>query len=242
MILFLIIAATVFVSLLSLIGIFFLQVKEDVLKRLTVFLVSLASGSLIGVAFFHLIPESLENSPNTFFYVVLGIVIFFILEKFLYWRHCHNKVCDVHTFTYLNLIGDSIHNFLDGIIIAGSFLTSLPLGFTTTLAVALHEFPQELGDFGILIYGGMRIKKAILYNLLSAISAIVGGVLAYIFISEIEFIKVYLISFAGGGFLYIALVDLIPELKSRVEAKESILQLLFIILGISLMGLLKTFH
>ena len=177
---FYIILATVIVSSISLIGIIFLGLKEDVLKRMMESLISLASGGLLGGAFIHLIPESLEMGGNSSLnYVIVGLIFFFVMEKFLKWRHCHEYGCDIHAFTYLNLIGDGIHNFIDGMIIAAAFMTSFHLGLVTTVAVILHEIPQEVGDFAVLIYGGFSKRKALIFNLLSAIFAVVGAIFTY---------------------------------------------------------------
>ena len=238
-----IIISTTVISLFSLIGILFLGKDEKKLQKIIFALVSFATGALIGGALLHLLPESLEMGNSAFIYFIIGIIVFFSLEKFLYWRHCHKGVCDVHTFTYLNLIGDGVHNFIDGVVIAASFIVDLRLGLTTSLAVALHEIPQELGDFGILVYGGFSIKKALFYNLLSATLCILGGVCTYFLSSYTEILKIPLLAFSAGGFIYIALVDLLPELRTKTGLKESILQLVFILLGIGLMlGFKIIFH
>lgn len=234
-----IVIATTVISLLSLIGIFFLRTKEKVLQRIIFALVSFATGALLGGALLHLLPESLTIGDNAFFYLIIGILVFFILEKFLYWRHCHKGICDVHTFTYLNLIGDGVHNFIDGIVIATSFLVDLRLGLTTSIAVALHEIPQELGDFGVLVYGGFSIKKALAYNLLSAMLCILGGLGTYFLSPYAHILKIPLLAFTAGGFLYIALVDLLPELRAKASLGASLAQLIFILLGIGLMLGLK---
>ena len=159
------------VSAGSLIGVITLVMKEKTLHKILILLVSLSAGALIGGAFLHLLPEAQElyQDGNLFLFVLLSFIFFFILEKLLHWRHCHKGVCKVHTFGLMNLIGDSIHNFIDGLVIAASFLTSFHLGVVTTLAVALHEIPQEIGDFGVLVYGGLSKKKALFYNFLSAL-------------------------------------------------------------------------
>ncbi len=230
-----IIISTSVISLFSLIGILFLGKDEKKLQKIIFALVSFATGALIGGALLHLLPESLEMGNSAFIYFIIGIIIFFILEKFLYWRHCHKGVCDVHTFTYLNLIGDGVHNFIDGVVIAASFIVDLRLGLTTSIAVVMHEIPQELGDFGVLVYGGFSIKKALFYNLLSATLCILGGLCTYFLSSYTGILKIPLLAFSAGGFIYIALVDLLPELRTKTGLKESILQLIFILLGIGLM-------
>lgn len=240
MLMLIILLATFIVSLISLIGIFFIGMKQDTLTKVIKYLVSFAVGGLLGGAFFHLLPESMETgNPSLFVYVLSGIMIFFLIEKFLHWRHCHKGHCDAHTFTYLNLIGDGIHNFIDGMIIAASFVTDMRLGVITTLAVAAHEIPQEIGDFGILVYGGFSKSKALLFNLLSALTAMAGAVIAYFSFSQIVWLKEVLIPFTAGGFLYIALVDLIPELHKDGGKDNMALQFITMIGGLLLMWLLK---
>jgi zinc and cadmium transporter len=215
--------------------------KEDKLKRLTTILVGFASGTLLGGAFLHLLPESLtpENDQMTvMWYVIVGIVSFFALEKFLYWRHCHEKECPTHTFVYLNLVGDGIHNFIDGMVIAATFMIGFELGFATTLAVIFHEVPQEIGDFGVLVYGGLSRKKALIYNFISAVTAILGALATY-FLAYLRSIEALLVPFAAGGFIYIAATDLMPELHKKSHAGESMVQLFMILLGIGLMAFLK---
>jgi len=237
-----ILLATFIVSLISLIGIFFIGMKQDTLTKVIKYLVSFAVGGLLGGAFFHLLPESMETgNPSLFVYVLSGIMIFFLIEKFLHWRHCHKGHCDAHTFTYMNIIGDGIHNFIDGMIIAASFGTDMRLGVVTTLAVAAHEIPQEIGDFGILVYGGFSKSKALLFNLLSALTAMVGAVIAYFSFSQIVWLKEVLIPFTAGGFLYIALVDLIPELHKEAGKGNIALQFIAMIGGLLLMWLLKIY-
>ena len=234
-------ASVTVVSLIAFIGIIFIGLKEEKLKRLTMVLVGFSSGTLLGGAFLHLLPESLNpgNDPITvFWYVIVGIVIFFALEKFLYWRHCHEKECPTHTFVYLNLIGDGIHNFIDGMVIAATFMLSFELGFATTLAVIFHEVPQEIGDFGVLVYGGLSKKKALTFNFISAITAILGALATY-FLTYLRSIETLLVPFAAGGFIYIAATDLLPELHKKAHAGESIVQLIVILLGIALMAFLK---
>jgi zinc and cadmium transporter len=242
MLMLIILLATFIVSLISLIGIFFIGMKQDTLTKAIKYLVSFAVGGLLGGAFFHLLPESMESgNPSMFVYVLSGILLFFLIEKFLHWRHCHKGHCDAHTFTYLNLIGDGIHNFIDGMIIAASFVTDMRLGVITTLAVAAHEIPQEIGDFGILVYGGFSKSKALLFNLLSALTAMAGAVIAYYSFNQMVWLKGFLIPFTAGGFLYIALVDLIPELHKEAGKENISLQFITIIGGLLLMWLLKIY-
>ncbi len=234
------------VSLIAFIGIFFAGMREERLNRVTMLLVGFASGTLIGGAFLHLLPEAIESgndATTVFFYVIAGIIVFFALEKFFYWRHCHERECPTHAFVYLNLIGDGIHNFIDGMIIAATYIVSsasgsYQLGFATTMAVILHEIPQELGDFGVLIYGGLNRKKALTFNFISAVTAVAGALLTY-FLAYLQSIETLLVPFAAGGFIYIAATDLMPELHKKGLARESLAQFIVILLGIGLMALLK---
>jgi zinc and cadmium transporter len=203
-----ILASVTVVSLVAFIGILFIGLKEAFLKRILMALIGFASGSLIGGAFIHLLPEALEEAGQATFYYV-------VVEKFLYWRHCHEGKCPVHVFAYLNLVGDGIHNFIDGMIIAASFILSYDLGFATTLAVIFHEIPQEIGDFGVLIYGGFGKRKALMYNFVSALTAVAGSLVTYYLALYIQGVEKFLIPFAAGGFIYIAATDLMPELRQK---------------------------
>ncbi|MEM2911935.1 MAG: ZIP family metal transporter [Candidatus Bathyarchaeia archaeon] len=236
-----ILASVAAVSLIAFTGILFIGLKEKLLENITMVLVGFASGTLLGGAFFHLLPEALkpESNPTTaFYYVVIGIVSFFALEKFLYWRHCHERECPTHMFVYLNLLGDGIHNFIDGMVITATFLISFDLGFATTLAVIFHEIPQEIGDFGVLVYGGISRKRALAYNFLSAVTAITGALATY-FLAYLQSIEALLVPFATGGFIYIAATDLMPELHKKPRAGESVIQFVALLLGIGLMAFLK---
>jgi zinc and cadmium transporter len=240
-ILVLILISVAIVSLISLIGVIFIGLNEERLKSLTMALVGFASGTLLGGAFFHLLPESINPDGEltlTFGCVIFGIIVFFAMEKFLYWRHCHEKECSTHMFAYLNLLGDGIHNFVDGMVIAATFIVSPDLGFVTTLAVIFHEIPQEIGDFGVLVYGGMGKNKALLYNFISQATAIIGALITY-FWAYPRSIENLLVPFAAGGFIYIAATDLMPELHKKPQIKESIIQLFVILVGLGLMAYLK---
>ncbi|MGB9708073.1 MAG: ZIP family metal transporter [Candidatus Pacearchaeota archaeon] len=232
-----ILVSVVIVSLLSLIGIFFLAFKEKFLNKILLMLVALASGALLGSAFFHLLPESLEiGIKKVSLLVIVGILAFFVLEKVMHWRHCHKGKCPVHTFTYSVLIGDSLHNFVDGLIIAAAYLTNVNLGISATIAIILHEIPQEIGDFGVLLYGGFTKKKALIYNFLSALTAVFGALVGYFIGSNIN--MTFLLPFAAGGFIYIAVSDLIPELFKKSEILDFLFHVLFIIIGLAIMWLL----
>jgi zinc and cadmium transporter len=229
--------STFIISLISFIGIFTLALKDKLLDKIVLLLVSLSAGALMGGAFLHLLPESVELSEglDIFLFVLVGFALFFLIEKVLHWRHCHKGECQVHTFTYMNLIGDSIHNFIDGLIMATSFVISIPLGMTTTMAIALHEIPQEIGDFGVLIYGGFTKKKALILNFLTALTAVLGGLIGFFISNMVENVKLFILPFAAGGFLYIAASDLIPEIRKETSLKKSMIYFGIFILGIFIM-------
>lgn len=232
------------VSALSLIGIFTLLMSRDNLNKIIMMLVSLSAGTLLGDSFLHLIPEAVEKNNNTavWLWLLAGILIFFILEKGIHWRHCHlpTNSSHPHPVGLMNLVGDALHNFTDGLAIAGSFLIDYRLGIATTIAVISHEIPGELGDFAVLIYAGYSKFKALLYNFISAIAAFLGALVALIIGGQVAGFTDYVIPFAAGGFIYIAASDLFPELKKDCPVlSESFLQLIFIILGIGIMLALK---
>lgn len=196
----------------------------------------------MGGAFLHLLPEASEkvNGENIFLFTLIGFFLFLIIEKIIHWRHCHKDVCPIHTFVYMNLMGDAIHNFIDGIIIAASFIFNPSVGFASTVAIFLHEIPQEIGDFGVLVYGGIDKRRALFLNFLTAITSVVGGVLGFYFLGAVQNISQYLLSIAAGGFIYIAATDLIPEIRKENDPKKSIINFGIIFLGIMLMYILKT--
>lgn len=238
--LFQILIAVLAVSLVSLLGIFIFS-RQKTLNKILFFLVSFAAGTLLGAAFLDLLPEVLEKGFNESLpiFILVGILAFFVLEKFLYWHHHHtgHEQEEVHAFTYLNMIGDGIHNFLDGVVIAVSFMTDTALGIVTTIAIIAHEIPQEIADFSILIYGGFTKMKALLYNFLTALTAMIGAILTYFFSSAIEGSHSYIASFAIGGFVYIAGTDLIPEIHKEKNAIKSFLQLFMLAFGIMVIWL-----
>ena len=232
------------VSLISLIGIFTLSLKPERLKKLLLYLVSFAVGGLLGDAFFHLLPETFERmgfNITVSCLILFGIILFFILEKFLRWQHCHIPTSQEHQHPVvtLNLIGDAVHNALDGMIIASSFMVNPGVGFATTLAVIFHEIPQEIGDFGILVHGGLSARKALVCNLFSALAAFVGASLVLFIGPQMENFSLYILPVTAGGFLYIAGSDLIPELhQHEARLSASLGQLMCILLGMGVMSLL----
>lgn len=231
------------VSLISLIGVFTLSVRKEMLEKILIYLVSLSTGTLLGDAFIHLIPDAYAQNASRALpavYILLGILVFFVLEKYIHWRHCHKLASPEHPhpFSYVILLGDSVHNFIDGLIIGASYLVSLPVGIATTIAVVFHEIPHEIGNFGSLIYGGIERRKALLYNFLSALTAILGAVIVLLVSFNAADITKFLIPFAAGGFIYVASADLIPELHKETAPQKSIIQLGMFILGIEIMLLM----
>ena len=234
--------ASITVSLISLIGILAFIIKDDLLQKIIIFLVAFAAGGLIGGAFLEIIPEAalhISDVTQLFLYVVLGYMLFFILEKYLHWRHCHEADCKVHRFTYLNIIGDVVHNFSDGLIIGAVFLIDIKLGIATTLAIIFHEIPHELGNFSVLVYGGFSKTKALFFNFLSSLFAIAGTIVGYYSAGNIKGFSYILLPLAAGGFIYIASCDLIPELHKEEDGKRSALIMAIFAFGVLAMYLLK---
>ncbi|MFA5024633.1 MAG: ZIP family metal transporter [Patescibacteria group bacterium] len=236
--------SVIFVSALSLIGVFFLSLSSELLKKLIFFLVSLSAGALIGDSFLHLLPEAAETSNGRlgiWLWLIGGIIVFFILEKIIHWRHCHVPTGPdhPHPLGMMNLVGDALHNFFDGVVIAGSFLINIPLGLTTLIAVIAHEVPHEIGNFGILVYAGYSRGRALLLNFFTALTALLGALAAVLAGPKINGFADFIIPFTAGGFIYIASADLIPEMKKETGGFKSFLQLLCILAGVGLMLLLK---
>ncbi len=233
--------SVIIVSLISLVGVFTFSINQKKLEQALIYLVSLSAGTLLGDAFIHLIPEAYENGNDGLLiglYILAGIMFFFIVEKFFHWRHCHQvpSAHHPHPFSYIVLAGDTVHNFIDGLIIASSYLVSIPVGIATTIAVILHEIPQEIGDFGSLIYGGFSRAKALLFNFITGLTAVAGAIVV-LSISNLNITDInnFLIPFAAGGFIYIASSDLIPELHKNTEPKKSLGQIILFMVGIGLM-------
>lgn len=242
-----IIIATVLISFISFIGAFALFLREKLLNKILLGLVSFSAGALIGGAFLHLIPEAIEmvgtgQVLTIFLYVIIGFCTFFILENFISFHHHVVRGHESQTpFSYLILISDAIHNFLDGMIIAAAFIAAVPVGIVTSLAVGFHEIPQEIGDFGILVYGGFKKRRALILNFISASTVILGGIVGFFIVGKIDQLIVFLLPFAAGNFIYIASSDLVPEIKHRVSIGASIIHFFIFLLGIVLMTLLRFF-
>ncbi len=246
-ILFYILISTSLISLIAFIGALTLFLKEKLLNKILLVLVAFSAGALIGGAFLHLIPEAIEKvAPDKtltiFLYLLFGFCIFFVLEQFIRWHHHHSMSHpEIMPFSYLILISDGVHNFIDGLIIAASFVVAFPMGIVTALAVALHEIPQEIGDYGVLVYGGFKKVKALFLNFLSAVTVVLGGIAGFLLSEKIGGSIIFLLPFAAGGFIYVACSDLIPEIKQKTGSKESLIHFLIFLLGIALMLLIKLF-
>ncbi len=233
------IVSIIIVSLVSLVGVFTLSLREEVIKKYTFVLVSLAVGALLGDAFIHLIPEAFESTNPLLvsLLIISGIIFFFILEKFLHWHHHEDDTSHhtIHPVGKLVLFSDGVHNFIDGVVIGVSFIVSIPVGIATTLAVILHEIPQEIGDFAVLLHAGYTRKKALWLNFLSALTALLGVFVAFMLGGVGEEFTTWILPIAAGGFIYIAVADLIPELHKTKNIKQSLTQITALIFGVVVM-------
>lgn len=236
-------AAVTFISLLALLGAAFLMLKEEVLGRLIIFMVALAAGALLGDAFMHLLPDAFAHfggGPAAPMLTLAGILLFFSIEKFICWRHCHVPTSEhhPHPMTVMNLVGEAVHNAMDGVLVAASFMTDTRLGLATTLAVVLHEIPHEIGDFGVLLHGGIRPRRALALNLMIALFAVAGAVVTLALGQVVAGLSAWLVPVAAGGFIYVACSDLIPELRDERDLARSAKQLGAVLLGMGMMCLL----
>jgi zinc and cadmium transporter len=237
------IISVLIVSLVSLVGAISLPFKTEKLKTILIYVLAFSAGAMLGDAFIHLMPDAVSKYGATLevgLFVLSGIAFSFILEKLIHWRHCHMPITKdhVHSFALMNMVGDVIHNFIDGIIIGVSYLAGIQIGIATTTAVVIHEIPHEMANFGVLIHGGFSKMKALLYNFLTALVAIVGTVAALIIGSKTANLTMFFVPFTMGTFIYIAGADLIPELHKETAPLKSIFQFIFFALGIALMALL----
>jgi len=215
-----------------------LLLNDSLRTRLVPWLVSYAVGALLGVSMLAILPETLEQLEATRVFATLlgGILVFFVLEKLVLWRHCHTHDCEVHDgAVFPVLVGDAFHNFVDGALIAAAVMTSIPLGVSTAVAVAAHEIPQEVGDFAILLHAGYSRTRALLLNLLSALASAAGAVVALVAVNSVPRILPYCLALAAASFLYVAMADLIPGLhRGRTDA-NSMRQILLIAAGVGTM-------
>ncbi|MBQ0725384.1 MAG: ZIP family metal transporter [Cycloclasticus sp.] len=232
-----------------------LTLPKKIIAKALPFSVSFATGALLSVSFVGLIPHALEEVGAENFHtlsitILAGLMVFFVLEKLVLWRHCHHDDCeghvDVHAHSHksagtLILVGDSVHNFVDGVLIAAAFLTDIHLGVVTALAVTTHEIPQEVGDFAILLQSGFSRKKAIIYNLISSFATLVGGLLAYFWLADFQDLLPYVLAFAAASFIYIAVADLIPTLHKRVNLSAAVEQIALMLFGIGVISWLHGF-
>ncbi|MCH8741517.1 ZIP family metal transporter [Patescibacteria group bacterium] len=247
--LFLIIGVTFLISLIAFVGGLTLFLREKVLEKIIGSLIAFSAGTLMGGAFLHLLPEAISEKGTDesslliiFLYVLLGFGMFFVLENFIRWHHHHNKEHpEIMPFSYLILISDGIHNFIDGIIIAASFIIGFPVGIVTALVVASHEIPQEMGEFGVLVYGGFKKTKALLLNFASSITIVFGGIFGFLLADRIGEKIIFLLPLAAGHFIYIAASDLIPEIKHKESIKKSAISFSMFLAGIGVMLLMKLF-
>lgn len=230
----------------------FLLLPEKVRSRLVPHLVSFAIGSLLGAAFLGLLPHAMEGRGVEDFHVMfltvlLGLLSFFLLEKMVLWRHCHSEHCEAHGHDHdhgqnqnneanatglMVLLGDAMHNFVDGVLIAAAFLTDVHLGIVTAFAIAAHEIPQEVGDFIVLLHSGFTRAKALLFNVLASLTTVIGALLAYWWLEDMEGLLPYVLAVAASSFIYIAVADLIPGLHKRAEVSATVQQIVLIASGV----------
>ena len=232
--------ATILVSLSSFIGIFTISLNEKTLHKMLTVLVAYSAGTILGAALFDLLPEAVELVDEALVYPIIafGFVFFLLLERTLYWYHGHghghefgNEDGVTKDFAYLNLLGDFIHNFIDGMIIAASFANSATLGVASAIAVVFHELPQEMGDYGILIYAGVERKRALILNSLASVSVVVGGIFGSFFIGMVENLEGYMVAFSAGAFIFLSAGELIPEMHEENDRGRALIQLAVLILG-----------
>jgi zinc and cadmium transporter len=242
------ILAGLVVAAMALVGFGSLLIAKSRLEKFLLAIVAFAAGGLLGGAFFHLLPEGMELNENALPIALLGLIVFFVLDSLLWVYHCHagHRLHDAHKHGHascppekpvgwLNLVGDAIHNLTDGVVIASAFLVNPALGWVTTMAVALHEVPQEIGDFGILIHSGMDRRKALILNSLVALTVLVGIVCVFVAQEYVSGITAYTLPFAAGGFIYMACTNLLSEIKEESSMKRRAVQFIFFLLGIALL-------
>ncbi len=219
----------------------FVYSNKDFLSKIVHFLLAFSAGSLLGGALIHLLPEASEfiDSNSLFTSLLISFTAFLLIEKIIHWRHGHSEDCHVHPMGYVNFVGSSIHNFIDGLVIAGAFVADIKIGIITAIAIALHEIPHKIGDYGVLLFSGHGHKRAIMIDFLSSLAIVLGGIVGYFTLQHIEIILPYLMPVAAGGFIYIATSDLLPEVKKEQERKKSALLMLTFVLGIVLMYAIK---
>lgn len=223
------------VSLVSLVGILTLVLHHKVLHTIVPYLISFSAGALLGDTFLHILPDLAEGgelTSGTGMVFLAGILIFFALEKFFHWHHSHTSHDEeIHSMVYMTMMGDTLHNFLDGILIAASFMASWELGVAASVAVILHEIPQELGNFGVLVHGGWSNRKALFWNFISALASFIGAGLVFFLQKDLLPHLSWLVAFAGANFLYLALSDILPELHKEHRTRVSAIHIVTMFLG-----------
>lgn len=228
-----IVVSGIAMSAIALVGSFTLMMPEKTLDRIVLPLVALAAGSLLGGAFFHMLPEAISeigNDLGVYVWLVVGFLTFFVLEQFLHWHHCHRGISQHRPLGYIILLADGLHNFIGGMAVAAAFLVDIRVGIVTWLVAAAHEVPQELGDFGILVHSGWNRKRALVFNVLSAVTFLIGGLVAYAISRSID--VALLLPFAAGSFVYIAAVDLLPQISAQIELRDKLMQSLAFAVGL----------
>lgn len=241
--------SVIIVSLISVIVALPLIIKKNISNKVLLFLLSISVGVLLSTVFMDFLPEVMSHdySIKVAYYILLGFLVMFILEKFIHFHHsknCENGNCG-HSHAYnlapINLIGDGIHNFIDGLVIAGAYAVDITLGITATISIIFHEIPQEIADFGVLLYSGMSKKKALMFNFLSASSAIMGTVVGIFLVGKLHGFHDFIIPFAAGNFIYIAASNLVPQLHRHCSLKDSLIHLFAILLGIGIITVIIIF-
>ena len=239
--------SVIIVSLLSIVVAIPLLLKKKVSEKTLLFLLSISVGVLLSTVFLEFLPEIIEQGYTTLtaIYILAGFIALFLIEKLVHWKHqCGNKdVGHAHAYSLapINLIGDAIHNFIDGLVIAGAFVVNTAVGIAATISVIFHEIPQEISDFGVLLYSGLSKKKALTFNFITATTAIAGTILGLILASKLGGFTTFILPFAAGNFLYIAATNLLPQLHRHCKLKDSFIHIFAILLGIVIIVIVTLF-
>ncbi|PIY79419.1 MAG: ZIP family metal transporter [Candidatus Pacebacteria bacterium CG_4_10_14_0_8_um_filter_43_12] len=234
------VASAFLISFASLTGAVTLILNQHRLQSILLMLVSLSAGTLMGGAFLHLLPEAIGHLPaqSVFLTTLIAFVGFFFIERVLHWHHCHKERHERKILGAMNLTGDTVHNFLDGLILAAAFSVDVKIGFATAIAIALHEIPQEVSDFGVLLHSGWEKKRALLTNYLVSLTIVAGAVIGFLLAEQAEALSFWLMPVAAGGFIYIAAADLMPEIRQEKDLGKSLLHMTIFITGVFLMFLM----
>lgn len=243
------IISVIIVSLVSVFSAIPLLIKKKVSDKTLLFLLSISVGVLMSTVFMNILPEITEHeyTTKTAVHILAGFMLMFIIEKFIHWHHqkdCEGKECG-HSHAYnlapINLLGDGIHNFIDGLVIAGTYAVDITLGITATISIIFHEVPQEIADFGVLLYSGLSKKKALIFNLMSALTAVLGAVTGILLIGKIHNFTEIILPFAAGNFIYIAASNLLPQLHRHCKIKDTLFHLIAIAIGIAIISLVTIY-